>query len=61
MRERPRGVQFGHPCAATGDGQVRGTAAMRYWRQVGAVSVEVAVATYYSARNRRHCGAELAL
>ena len=33
---------------------------MRYWRQVGAVSVEAAVATY-SARYRRHWGAELAL
>ena len=38
------------------------SAAMRYWRQVeaGAVSVEAAVATY-SARYRRHWGAELAL
>ena len=35
-------------------------AAIRYWRQVGAVSVEAAVATY-SARYRRHWGAELAL
>ena len=35
-------------------------AAIRYWRQVGAVSVEAAVATY-SARYRRHCGTELAL
>ena len=35
-------------------------AAMRYWRQVGAVSVEAAIATY-SARYRRHWGAELAL
>ena len=33
---------------------------MRYWRQVGAVSVKAAVATY-SARYRRHWGAELAL
>ena len=35
-------------------------AAIRYWRQVGAVSVEAAVAIY-SARYRRHWGAELAL
>ena len=33
---------------------------MRYWRQVRAVSMEAAVATY-SARYRRHWGAELAL
>ena len=36
------------------------SAAMRYWRQVGAASVEAAVATY-SASYRRHWGAELAL
>ena len=36
------------------------SAAMRYWRQVGAVSVEAAVATY-SARYRGHWEAELAL
>ena len=35
-------------------------AAIRYLRQVGAVSVEAAVATY-SARYRHHWGAELAL
>ena len=35
-------------------------AAIRYWRQVGAVSVEAAVAIY-SARYRSHWGAELAL
>jgi len=35
-------------------------AAIRYWRQVGSVSVEAAVAIY-SARYRRHWGAELAL
>ena len=35
-------------------------AAMRYWHQEGTVSVEAAVATY-SARYRRHWGAELAL
>jgi len=35
-------------------------AAIRYWRQVGAVSVEAAVAIY-STRYRSHWGAELAL
>jgi len=35
-------------------------AAIRYWRQVGAVSVEAAV-TIYSNRYRSHWGAELAL
>ena len=35
-------------------------AAIRYWRQVGAVSVEAAVAIY-SNRYRSHWGAELAL
>ena len=39
MRGRLREMQLGHPSAATGGGQVmRGSAAMRYWRQVGAVS-----------------------
>ena len=35
--------------------------AMRYWRQVGAASVEASSVATYSARYRRHWGAELAL
>jgi len=54
VRRRLRGVQLGHPSAATRGGQVR------HWCQVAAVSVEAAVAIY-SARYRRHWGAELAL
>ena len=38
-----RGMQLGHPSAARREAAM--SAAMRYWRRSGAVSVEAAVAT----------------
>lgn len=55
VRGRLRGVQPGHPSLVTRE--AAGSKTMRYRRQVGAASVEAAVATY-SARYHRHWGAE---